>query len=73
MSRKVKNIKDLSTGELIYVKGHAKSIYMSDGSTVEDAIIQAASTGSSVDPESLEGFIPMNRDFSDDFNNDFAR
>lgn len=29
--------------------------------------------GGSIDPELLEGFIPMTRDFSDDFNNDFAR
>ena len=27
----------------------------------------------SIDPELLEGFIPLSRDFSDDFNNDFAR
>lgn len=73
MSRKIKNIKDLSTGELIYVKGHAKSIFMSDGSTVEDAIKLAASTGSSVDSEELEAFCLISRDFSDDFNNDFAR
>lgn len=26
-----------------------------------------------IDPELLEGFIPLSRDFSDDFNNDFAR
>ena len=29
--------------------------------------------GSNIDPELLEGFIPLSRDFSDDFNNDFAR
>ena len=29
--------------------------------------------GGSVDPELLEGYIPMAREFSDDFNNDFAR
>lgn len=36
--RKVKDAKDLSTDELIYFKSHAKATYMSDGSTVEDAI-----------------------------------
>jgi hypothetical protein len=36
--RKVKDAKDLSSNELIYFKGHAKATYMSDGSTVEDAI-----------------------------------
>lgn len=37
-TRKVKDAKDLSTDELIYFKGHAKATYMSDGTTVEDAI-----------------------------------
>ena len=37
-TRKVKNAKDLTTNELIYFKGHAKATYMSDGTTVEDAI-----------------------------------
>ena len=36
--RKIKDAKDLSDGSLIYFKGHAKATYMSDGSTVEDAI-----------------------------------
>ena len=37
-TRKIKDAKDLSTGELIYFRGHAKSTFMSDGRTVEDAI-----------------------------------
>lgn len=37
-TRKVKDAKDLSSNELIYFKGHAKATYMSDGTTVEDAI-----------------------------------
>ena len=37
-TRKIKNAKDLTTNELIYFKGHAKATYMSDGTTVEDAI-----------------------------------
>jgi hypothetical protein len=37
-TRKVKNAKDLSTDELIYFKGHAMATFMSDGTTVEDAI-----------------------------------
>lgn len=44
-------------------------------------ISQAINTGSggggggsgNIDPEMIEGFIPLSRDFSDDFNNDFAR
>lgn len=37
-TRQIKDAKDLSTNELIYFKGHAQATYMSDGSTVEDAI-----------------------------------
>lgn len=37
-TRKIKEAKDLSSGELIYFKGHAKATYMSDGRTVEDVI-----------------------------------
>lgn len=36
--RKIKDAKDLSDGSLIYFKGHAMATYMSNGSTVEDAI-----------------------------------
>lgn len=49
MSRKIKDIKDKDTGELIYPKSHAKATYMSDGRTVEDAINQAGTGGSSSD------------------------
>lgn len=40
-----------------------------------DIVEQGGGTGGggSVDPELLEGFIPLQRQFSDDFNNDFAR
>lgn len=37
-TRKVKDIIDLETNELVYPKAHAKATFMSDGSTVEDAI-----------------------------------
>lgn len=36
-------------------------------------IVIQGSQGGSVDPELLEGFIPLMREFSDDFNNDFSR
>lgn len=29
--------------------------------------------GGTIDPELLEGYMPLSRDFSDDFNNDFSR
>ena len=34
--RKIKDAKDISSGELIYFKGHAKATFMSNGETVED-------------------------------------
>lgn len=37
-TRKIKDAKDLTSNELIYFKSHAKATYMSDGSTVEDAV-----------------------------------
>ena len=39
--RKVKDAVDLTTGEKIYFKGHAKATYLSDGSSVEEAITSA--------------------------------
>lgn len=37
-----------------------------------DAKVES-SGGTSIDTELLEAYMPMSRDFSDDFNNDFAR
>lgn len=37
-SRKVMDAKDLNTGEAVYFASHAQATYMSDGSTVENAI-----------------------------------
>lgn len=50
--RKIKDAKDLDTGELIYIKGHAKATFMSDGRTVEEAI--TASSGGSPSGDILE-------------------
>lgn len=36
--RKVKDAKEITTGEKIYFKSHAKATYMSDGRTVEEAV-----------------------------------
>lgn len=48
-TRKVKEAKDLETGELIYLKGHAKATYMSDGRNVEDAINSIGGVGEAPD------------------------
>ena len=48
-TRKIKEAKDLSSGELIYFNGHAKATYMSDGSTVEDSINQLKNNSGSGD------------------------
>ena len=55
-TRQIKDAKDLSTNELIYFKGHAKATYMSDGSTVEDAINNAAG-GSSAKTEIYQDYV----------------
>ena len=49
-TRNIKDAKDLNSGELIYFKGHAKATYMSDGTTVEDAInnIEIGSGGGTI-------------------------
>ena len=39
----------------------------------EGNIVIQGGQGSGVDPELLEGYTPLMREFSDDFNNDFAR
>lgn len=44
-TRKIKDAKDLETNELIYLRGHAKATYMSDGQTVEDAITNIQTGG----------------------------
>ena len=46
-NRIIKDAKDLSTNELIYFRGHAKAIYMSNGATVEDAINNISNNGGS--------------------------
>lgn len=38
-----------------------------------DSTLLPIGGGGSIDPELLEGFIPLSRDFSNDFNNDFSR
>lgn len=43
-TRKIKDAKDLTTGELIYFKGHARATFLSDGRTVEDAILAGISS-----------------------------
>lgn len=44
------------------------------GKSLDDILSTIGSgSGGSIDPELLEGFIPLSRDFSDDFNNDFTR
>lgn len=47
-TRKVKDAYDTNSNELVYFKGHAQATYMSDGTTVEDAINSKASGGSEI-------------------------
>lgn len=51
-----------------------QSVVDTDGKNLEEILANIGTTGGgSIDPEMIEGFIPLSRDFSDDFNNDFAR
>ncbi len=52
-----------------------QSIVDNEGRSLEEILanLGGGGGGGSIDPELLEGFIPLSRDFSDDFNNDFAR
>lgn len=56
-TRQVRDAKDSLSGELIYFKGHAQAVYMSDGTTVEDAInnieITGGGSGGSIDTSNL--------------------
>ena len=53
-TRNIKDAKDLSTGELIYFKGHAKATYMSDGRTVEETISgMSGVSGGTIDTSNL--------------------
>lgn len=40
-TRKVKDAVDVEANEVIYLKGHAQATFMSDGRTVEDAVVAA--------------------------------
>lgn len=50
-----------------------QSIVDSEGRSLEEILANLGDGGGSIDPEMIEGFIPLSRDFSDDFNNDFSR
>jgi hypothetical protein len=54
-TRKVKDAIDISTNEPIYFLGHAKATYMSDGTTVEDAINNINQSGNGGEGSSSNG------------------
>lgn len=43
------------------------------GQTKTRIMTKARNSSENIDMEVLEGFMPITRDFSDDFNNDFER
>lgn len=53
-TRNIKDAKDLTTGELIYFKGHAQATFMSDGRTVEEAINSSNVGGGSGNGENVD-------------------
>ena len=71
-TRKIKDAKDLTTNELIYFKGHAQAPYMSDGRTVEEAIISSGGSSSGTDESSIMYFDLLqfeNTEWIDVYNN----
>lgn len=46
-TRNIKDVKDLTTGELIYFKSHAQATFMSDGCTVEEAVSEMSTVDTS--------------------------
>ena len=46
-TRNIKDAKDLTTGKLIYFKGHAQATFMSDGRTVEEAVSEMSAVDTS--------------------------
>ena len=56
-TRNIKDAKDLSTGELIYFKGHAQATFMSDGRTVEEAINNIDTSGGESDENVVKGIM----------------
>lgn len=55
-TRKIKGVRDPKTGELVYIKGHAQAVFMSDGGTVEDAInIKQDKLVSGIDVKTING------------------
>lgn len=50
-----------------------QSIVDSEGRSLEEILANLKDNSGSIDPEMIEGFVPLSRDFSDDFNNSFSR
>lgn len=57
-----------SEGELVSI---LLSIYSNGDAELTGKVFPLG--GGNIDPELLEGYMPLSRDFSDDFNNDFTR
>lgn len=77
-TRKIKNAKDLETGELIYFAGHAEATFMSNGKSVEEAINGLESGGGQIDlsdyatKEEFNSTVDLLRLDIDDINDDIA-
>ena len=50
-----------------------QSIVDNEGRSLEEILANLKDDSGSIDPEMIEGFVPLSRDFSDDFNNSFSR
>ena len=65
-TRQIKDAKDITTNELIYFRGHAKATYMSDGTTVEDAINNAANSSDYYTKTEIDNKVSQKQDIISD-------
>jgi hypothetical protein len=70
-----KVIKKYVDDEIVTLEGYAEEVANAAEESAKRYTDEKISQGGggSIDPELLEGYMPLSRDFSDDFNNDFTR
>ena len=66
-------LEDLATKQDILISGTNIKTINGESILGSGDIEIISSGGGNIDPELLEGYIPLLREFSDDFNNDFTR
>lgn len=70
-----KVIKKYVDDEIVTLEGYAEEVANAAEESAKRYTDEKISQGGggTIDPETIEGFVPLMREFSDDFNNDFSR